>query len=351
VRKGSTISQKIVRHIGVAYDDDELEKLKLLAESIKLKLEAQQQMFLISPEEIARKNLEAKAKRQEITEEDYKVNIKDLEEEQRVVSGIHDVYGKLFHELGYDRVIKNPARYKASVKMFENIVLARIANPASKRASVRMLEENFGVSLNLENVYRMMDKLDNGAIERLKNISYMNTRRLYREKIDVIFYDCTTLYFEAFEEDELREHGFSKDKKFNEVQVLLALLVTKEGLPVGYNLYEGGMYEGHTLIPALKELKAKYEIDRVIFVADAGMLNKENLKAMEDESLEYIVGARLKNLPMKLQKQILNQETYVEVGDGYKVARFEHQGRKLIVNYSAKRARKDAKDRERALEN
>jgi hypothetical protein len=53
---------------------------------------------------------------------------------------------------------------------------------------------------------------------------------------------------------------------------------------------------------------------------------------------------------MKLQKQILNQETYVEVGDGYKVARFEHQGRKLIVNYSAKRARKDAKDRERALE-
>ena len=350
VRKGSTVSQKIVRHIGVAYDDDELEKLKLLAESIKLKLEAQQQMFLIPPEEIARKNLEAKAKRQEITEEDYKVDIRNLDEEQRVVSGIHDVYGKLFHELGYDRVIKNPARYKASVKMFENIVLARIANPASKRASVRMLEENFGVSLNLENVYRMMDKLDDGAIERLKNISYMNTKRLYQEKIDVIFYDCTTLYFEAFEEDELREHGYSKDKKFNEVQVLLALLVTKEGLPVGYNLYEGGIYEGHTLIPALKELKAKYEIDKVIFVADAGMLNQENLKAMEGESLEYIVGARLKNLPLKLQKQILNQDNYVEAGGGYKVARFDHQGRKLIVNYSAKRAKKDAKDRERALE-
>ena len=350
VRKGGTISQKIVRHIGIAYDDDELGKLKLLAESIKLKLEAQQQMFLIPPEEMARKNLEAKAKRQDITEEDYRVNLRDLEEEQRVVSGIHDVYGKLFHELGYDRVIKNPARHKASVKMFENIVLARIANPASKRASVRMLEENFGVSLNLDNVYRMMDKLDNGAIERLKNISYMNTRRLYREKIDVIFYDCTTLYFEAFEEDELREHGFSKDKKFNEVQVVLALLVTKEGLPVGYDLYEGGIYEGHTLLPALKELKAKYEIDKVIFVADAGMLNKENLKEMEGESLEYIVGARLKNLPLKLQKQILNQENYVEAGEGYKVARFDHQGRKLIVNYSARRARKDAKDRERALE-
>ena len=350
VRKGSTVSQKIVRHIGIAGDNDELEKLQLLAESIKLKLEAQQQMFLIPPEELARKNLEAKAKRQGITEEDYKVDVRNLEEEQRVVSGIHDVYGKLFHELGYDRVIKNPARYKASVKMFENIVLARIANPASKRASVRMLEENFGISLNLENVYRMMDKLDDKAIERLKDISYMNTRRLYSEKIDVLFYDCTTLYFEAFEEDELREKGYSKDKKFNEVQVLLALLVTKEGLPVGYNLYEGSVYEGHTLIPALKELKAKYEIDKVVFVADAGMLNKENLKAMESESLEYIVGERLKNLPQKLQKQILNQENYVEAGDGYKVARFDHQGRKLIVTYSARRAKKDASDRERALE-
>ena len=350
VRKGASVSQKIVRHVGIACDDDELEKLQLLAESIKLKLEAQQQMFLVSPEEMARIKLEAKAERTAVTEEDYLLDIRNLDEEQRVVSGIHDVYGKLFRDLGYDRVIKNPARNKASVNMFENIVLARIANPASKRSSVHMLEENFGVSLNLENVYRMMDKLDDEAIERLKKISYANTKQLFGERIDVIFYDCTTLYFEAFEEDELREKGFSKDKKFNEVQVLLALMVTRDGLPVGYNLYEGGMYEGHTLIPALEELKEKYEIDKVVFVADAGMFNKVNLEKMEGEKLEYIVGARLKNLPVKLQEQILNADNYVETVDGYKIARFDYQGRKLIVNYSARRAKKDAGDREKALE-
>jgi transposase len=127
-------------------------------------------------------------------------------------------------------------------------------------------------------------------------------------------------------------------------------MVTQEGLPVGYNLYEGGMYEGHTLIPALKELKAQYEIDKVVFVADAGMFNQENLAAMEDESLEYIVGARLKHLPLKLQEQILNPDNYKEISEQIKVARFEYQGRKLIVSYSAGRARKDAKDREKALE-
>lgn len=350
VRKGASVSQKIVRHVGIACDDDELEKLQLLAESIKLKLEAQQQAFLISPEELAHMKQKVKAKPNEITEEDYQVDIRNLDEEQRVISGIHDVYGKLFHELGYDRVIKNPARNKASVTMFKNIVLARIANPASKRTSVHMLEENFGISLSLENAYRMMDKLDDKAIERLKKISYENTRNLLSQKIDVVFYDCTTVYFEAFEEDDLREKGFSKDKKFNEVQVLLALMVTREGLPVGYNLYEGGMYEGHTLIPALQELREKYEIDKVVLVADAGMLSRENLKAIEGERLEYIVGARLKTLPLKLREQILNQDNYVETGEGYSVARFEYQGRKLIVNYSAKRAKKDARDREKALE-
>ncbi len=350
VRKGNSVSQKIVRHVGIACDDDELEKLQLLAESIKLKLEARQQMFLISPEEMARKSLDARAELRKVTEEDYLLDIRNLDEEQRVISGIHDVYGKLFKDLGYDRAIGNPSRNKASVRMFENIVLARIANPASKRTSVRMLEEDFGVSLNLENVYRMMDKLDDKAIERLKKISYMNTKRLYGEKIDVVFYDCTTLYFEAFEEDELRGKGFSKDRKFNEVQVLLALMVTKEGLPIGYNLYEGGMYEGHTLIPALKELKGKYKIDKVVFVADAGMFSKENLGKMEGEKLEYIVGARLRNLPVKLQQQVLNEDNYVATGDGYKVARFDYGGRKLIVSYSAIRARKDARDREKALD-
>lgn len=350
VRKGASVSQKIVRHIGIAFDDDELEKLVSLAESIKVKLEAQQQMFLISPEEIARMNMEAKANGDKITEEDYKVDIRNLEEEQRVISGIHDVYGKLFHDMGYDRVIRNPARNKASVRIFEDIVLARIANPSSKRTSVHMLEENFGISLNLESVYRMMDKLDDQAIEKLKKISYMNTKRLYMEKIDVVFYDCTTLYFEAFDEDELRGKGFSKDHKFNEVQVLLALMVTKEGLPVGYNLYEGGKYEGHTLIPALKELKSKYEIDKVVFVADAGMFNKENLKEMEGESLEYIVGARLKSLPGNLKEQILNEDNYREISEGFKTAGFDYLGRRLIVSYSAGRARKDAHDREKVLE-
>ena len=352
-RKGDKVSQKIVRYVGIAMDDNELDQLKLLAESIKIKLEADNQGLLFSPEELARKNKEAKDKKTEESEDDYKVNLKDLVEEQRVVSGIHDVYGKLFDEMQCVSIIANPARNRSATTILKDIVLARIANPKSKRATVDLLEENFGVSLNLDRVYRMMDKLDDRAIEKLNNLMYEHTRKLYGGKIDVIFFDCTTLYFEAFEEDEFRRNGYSKDLKFNQPQVLLALMVTKEGLPIGYKAFSGDTYEGHTLIPALRELKEKYKLDKVIYVADAGMFNKDNLAELEtlqEQGFQYIVGARLKNMPKKLKEEILNSSNYKEISRGHKIARFNYNGRELIVSHSAERARKDKHDRKKAIE-
>jgi transposase len=350
-RRGDKIIQKIIRHVGIAWNDYELEKLKLLAESIRIKLEADGQELLFSPEEIAAKSLESKKKIEENNQEkDYKVNLKNVEEESRVVSGIHDVYGKLFDDMGYGEIIANPARNEMSNRTFKDIVLARLANPLSKRASVLMLEEDFGVSLNLDCVYGMMDKLDDKAIARLNKISYENTKQLYNQKINVIFFDCTTLYFEAFEEDDLRKLGYSKDLKFNQVQVLLTLLVTEDGLPIAYEAFDGATYEGHTLIPILKTLRSKYEINKVIFVADSGLMNEENLTELEKEGFEYIVGCRIKSLNKTLKSQILNGSNYQSISLESKVATFNQGHRQIIVNYEHNRAKKDEYDRKTAIE-
>lgn len=352
IRNGSKVSQKIIRYIGVAKNNEELEDLKLLAESIKIKLEADNQQLLISPEELVGMNLKAEPKKAKETEEDYKVNLKNMIEEQRVVSGIHDIYGKLFDELDCRSIIKNPARNTSAIKYFKNIVLARIANPKSKMATVDMLEENFGVSLNLDKVYSMMDKLDDNAVEKLNDLMYGHTECLFQGKIDVVFFDCTTLYFEAFREDSLRKKGYSKDLKFKEVQVLFALMVTKEGLPVGYKIFSGNTYEGHTLIPAIKELKEKYKLDKVVLVADAGMLNKDNLAELDslEGQIEYIVGARLKSTPDELKQQILNHHNYQKISEGYMIGEFEYKDKRLIVSYKRERAKKDAIDRLEAVE-
>lgn len=357
VRTGDKVSQKIVRHVGTAFDEEELAALKNLALSIKENLEHEHQPPLFSPEELERmrrrRSQRPGEKSRDEKDADYNVNLKDIIEEERTVQGIHDVYGTLFDELGFEKIFKNPARQKASVRMFRDIVMARIANPLSKRASVSLLEEDFGVSLNLDLVYQMMDTIDEGTIEKLNNLTYRHTKGLFPEKIDVIFFDCTTLYFESFTEDEFKRNGYSKDLKFNQPQVLIALLVTKEGLPIGYRAFPGDTYEGPALIPILTDIRAQYDLDKVVFVADSGLFNKDNLTAleeMEENTIEYIVGCRIKNTPKKLQAQILDKRNYKKAGKDCLMGTFDYLGKTLLASWTEARSKKDAHDRKKAIE-
>jgi len=350
IRKGNKISQKIVRHVGIAMDESELLKLKELAEFIKCKIEEERQPKLFKPEEIAKIAIKAKQKKR--YKEKLMVNIRQLREEQRSIVGIHEIYGKMYDEIGFKKVLKNPARNKSSCEILKDIVLARIANPLSKMGSVNMLERDFGISINLDNVYRMMDKIDEKVEEKIQEAAYKHTKTILPEKVNVVFVDATTLYFESFETDELRQNGYSKDLKFSETQILFAILVSEEGLPVGYQIFPGNTYEGHTLIPILEEIKSKYDIGKVIFVADSGLFNKDNLNDLERHNFEYIIGARIKNVSDKLKEDILNMNNYQEASnsDDLKIARFKTKNRNLIVSHSNKRARKDAHERQKNID-
>ena len=349
-RVDGKVKQQIIKHMGTAMEGEELESLKALAESVKLSMEQAGQLPFFTDDDTL---VSVNDTKESSSREDFNVNLLDVKEERRVIKGIHDVYGKLYDELGFNSIITNPARNKRSIEALKEIVLARVANPDSKRGSVNNLEENFAVHLDLNLVYRMMDKIEDKEILKLNKLVYSKTKSLFKEKIDVIYFDATTLYFESFSEDEFKKNGYSKDGKFNQPQVVLALMVTKEGLPVGYKAFSGDTFDGHTLIPVLKEIKEHYNLDKVVYVADAGMFNRDNLKEFETldkEKMTYIVGARIKNMPKSLQEEILKLDNYKEIDDNTKVATFEYQGKKLLVTYSIKRAKKDKYEREKGIE-
>lgn len=352
IRDGNTVRQKIIRHVGIAMDDDELKRLIDLAEHIKAKFESEgPQLSLLSSEDATKASINARKKE---NDKPLHVNLKELEEEQRVVVGIHEAYGKIYEELGFQYVLSNPSRQEYSTDLLQQIVMARIANPQSKRASVKMLERDFGISIPLHKIYRMMDSVDDKTISRIQDIAYNSAMSLLNQKVNVLFYDCTTLYFESFSEDELKQNGYSKDLKFNQPQVILALVATEEGLPLSYDLFPGACFEGHTLIPVLKKIRARYDLQHVIFVGDRGMLNEDNLKCLEEEKFQYIVGAKLRNVSKKLQEAILSEERYTLCENNeyfQRIAIFdEKNNRKLLVSHSAKRAAKDKYDREKAVE-
>ena len=284
VRVEGKVRQRIVRHVGVATDEAELLRLKELGEYLKARIAEDRQPGLFPPEQVAEQVIEAgRVSARAPDPAPLPVDLKALREERRIVTGIHEAYGVVYRELGFDRLLSS--RHRASAPALHHTVMARIANPDSKRATVRRLGRDFGVSLALEKVYRMMDRLDDGLIDRLKLRVASATEALLGEPLDVLFFDCTTLYFESVAEDgdadALRAFGYSKDGKAQRVQVVLALAVTREGLPVGYEVFPGATYEGHTFLPTIEALRRRHAAAEAVCVADAAMFGQENLSALK----------------------------------------------------------------------
>jgi len=330
--------QRIVRHLGTAMTDQELARLRDFAELEMARLQEENTPALFKPEQMA--ELAIEARKNFSKDEKILVDLKKLREENRITTGIHEVFGSIFDEIGFGSLFG--ARKKAAQKNLRHITMARIANPDSKRSSVQNLANDFGINLSLDGVYRMMDSLDDNIITKAQELAYQSAKGLFGGEISVLFYDCTTLYFESFTEDDLKKNGYSKDMKFNQPQVVLGLLVTTEGLPVGYEVFPGNQYEGHTLKTIIPKLKNKYNLKRIIFTADSAMLSKDNLAYLEDSDLEYIVAARLRNLNKQWCDIITNNKEALRSFD-------YPDNRRLIVTYSDKLARKNKHDRDAAI--
>ena len=155
----------------------------------------------------------------------------------------------------------------------------------------------------------------------------------------------TTLYFEASDEDDLRKAGFSKDGKHSNPQIFIGLLVGTGGYAIGYEIFEGNTYEGHTLIPFLEKIAEKFKLNKPVVVADSGLLSKKNIESLKENGYEYIIGARIKNENQTVQQQILNN--VYSNGDFYTIEKEDKI--RLIVHYSGKRAKKDAYNRKKGL--
>jgi hypothetical protein len=352
--KKGKVKQRIVQHIGVAQDEEEFKRLWDLGCAIKARIEAEDPSPSASDGRMALEAAQSRSDKFTTTKDALPIaNLKALKEEQRVVVGIHEIYGKMYDELGFGRVFPESASYDSARRYLRHIVMARIADPQSKRQSVKLLKDDFDVELDLERVYRMMDKLNNRAVQRAQILALGAARGVLGGKIDVLFYDATTLYFESFTEDALKQKGYSKDGKFNQSQVLLALLVTPEGLPVGYEVFPGATYEGHTLVRVLERLQKHFQVNRVVFVADSGLLSETNLAVLEEKGYSYVVGARLRNTTNVVKKWIHDTSRYEAASEGDEEERLQciqlSDTKRLIVHYSPKRAHKDASDRMEAV--
>ena len=360
-REGGKIKQRILRHVGVADNPEELRRLKVLAQTLlgQMLEEESAELLLAGGKPSGSGKAPAGGRhRNQDDRQALKVDLRHLREERRNITGIHAIYGRLFDELGFGRVMATPSAHRGPVGLLKQMVLARLACPSSKRGSVRDLGERFGVQLSLPAVYRMLDLVDAPAQDRLRDLAYTAAAGLFGQKITLAFYDCTTLYFESFDEDSLRTKGFSKDNLFTQTQVVLALAVTVEGIPLGYELFPGNTFEGNTFKLLLERIQTKWKPTELVVVADGAMLSEANIQLLEERKLSYIVGARLKSLKGPIARQVLalGRPPRPEDKDGEDSRKPSvdsipvDERSRLVVSFSPTRARKDAHERQKMID-
>jgi len=256
--------------------------------------------------------------------------------EQITVQGTSLLLGKIFDQVGFNTITD---------RLFKQLVIARLCFPASKLKTTDLLSKYQFLNIDVQQVYRYLDKLHSTQKEIVQDISYEHSLKILNNEISVVFYDVTTLYFEIDDEDDIRKTGFSKEGKHQNPQILLGLLVSINGYPMAYEIFEGNKYEGHTMLPVIDGFRQRYKIEKLVVIADSGLLSNANINELRDKGYEFILGARIKNESKQIKDKILtfdyinNDEQLIEKEDSFR----------LLVTYSEKRAKKDNHNRKKGL--
>lgn len=273
-----------------------------------------------------------------VDEDDTKIEsfITSLSNDSIQVIGPELIFGKIYDSIGFNQVESD---------LFRHLVITRLFHPGSKLKAIDYLFRFLNVDLHVDEIYRFMDKLSGQLKEQVEQIAFEHTKGVLGGEISIVFYDLTTLHFEAADEDDLRRTGFSKVGKHKNPQIYLGLLVGLHGFAIGYDIFEGNIYEGHTLLPTIQKFEKRYNLNRPVIIADAGLLNNDNILMLEANGYQYILGARIKNESARIKDRILEEVWQ----DGHSISIKKGKGQRVVVAFSDRRAAKDRNNRERGL--
>lgn len=336
VREGKRVKQRIVASLGVIKSQKDLEKLRTLADHLIQRLE--------------KEGLPA----------DRRVNIQDLVHKTTVYDGFGKVVDKLMHLTGFCDIIRSAQGKRCFdlEEIIKLILIQRFDVPSSKLRTCERQEDHGFQGISAQHIYRAMDAVEPLGPE-IQRQTFKIASQISEKPVDCFFFDVTTLYFESVNQDELRDFGFSKDQKFHQVQVVLALVVDSQGIPIAYEVFKGNIAETKTLIPVLEQLRSRFSINNVTVVCDRGLASKPNVEALQNAKFHYVIATKLRSMSKKFKindiasySPLPNQEL---VSDAEKVLvrtlqHPQYDATLLIATYSPRRAKKDKEDRDRLIE-
>lgn len=231
--------------------------------------------------------------------------------------------------------------------LIRDLVIARLYQPSSKRETSQILSDVFAKDYSLATIYRHLKKaMSKGLKRQYQNALIKFAKDELHDDLRLVFYDVTTLAFATQTKTKLKDFGYSKDHRNQDTQVVVGLVVNRQGFPLYFDVFSGNTFEGSTFVKVVKGVQKLLHSPDLVVVADAGMLSLENMDELEREGILFVVGARISSLSLPTITNLasqLNQTDHASTEVSYKQYR-------LLVDYSDKRAKKDIHDLDKQWE-
>ena len=317
---GGRYTTRLIKHIGTARNDDELEILKKIAQTDRSRLSSPNQLSL----DLGQNSIRGL----------FSLGVFNY--------GAELIFGHVFDSLGISVGRLTP--------LLRLLTIGRIIHPSSKRDTATWLRDTLGSTYSLDQIYRFLDTIYKHKNEIQKSLREAVSNS-YPGAMSYLLYDVTTLYFEIDHEDEdqyswpgLRRRGYSKDHRSDLPQIVLGLCVNELGMPLSYRIYPGQTYEGKTLVDGVEFARRQIGTDSITVVADAGMLSSSNVSLIKEMGMNFIISARIRSMDSSVTQKILSHDFTRQP-----ICEVEYKEMRLIVSYSRKRAKADATRRQRSV--
>lgn len=273
------------------------------------------------------------------------------------------VFKRLFSELGFDKILKSNFEELQTdfdvVEALFNMMLNRLTEPGSKRQLTLWEQEVEGMkSFDLHQYYRALDYLIDKKDQIEKDV-FFNMRDLFHTELDIVLFDTTSLVYygdgnnddEKPEDAKLLDYGFSKARRSDLKQVIVGVVMSKEGIPLCHEVWSGNTNDVKCFANVIEALKIKYGLARIVLVGDRGMISKKNIESLEKSGFEYILGYRMRTISKDERSKVLSQANLKKLRNHeleYKEVTYRDQ--RLVVCFNPERAEKDKLHREREVE-
>ncbi|GAX88401.1 IS1634 family transposase [Effusibacillus lacus] len=266
------------------------------------------------------------------------------------------LFRKIWEQLGMGRFLRKLLDDVEVAVQYEEaifaMVLNRLMDPFSKYRIFRQWVQTVYAQgldeIQLHHYYRALDFLAEYK-DLIEQQLYGRLTDLTTLDLDLVFYDTTSTYFEGDETDELAQYGYSKDHRGDRKQVVIGLLMTKQGIPIAHQVFPGNLHDTKTFGRVIEDLKKRFSVRKVILVGDRGMVSETNLEQIRTLGMEYVVGVKLRK-SQQAQELLSIRGRYKKIRKNLEIKSKEINGETYVLCYNPDAAVRDETSRKVILE-